>query len=54
MTTREGKKGEGKMTDCYRWRKERGETGWLVTGGAAGGVVGTQQLRVTLEEGEQQ
>lgn len=48
------KKERGKMTDCYRWRKERGETGWLVTGGAAGGVAGTQQLRVTLEEGEQQ
>lgn len=30
---REKKKGEGKMTDCHRWRKERGETGWLVMGG---------------------
>lgn len=45
---------EGKMTDCHRWRKERGETGWLVTGGAAGGVVGTWQIQITLEEGEQQ
>lgn len=51
---REKKKGEGKMTDCHRWRKERGETGWLVMGGgAAGGVAGTRQLRITLEEGEQ-